>query len=595
MIRTLSSLALLVTILAGCDNRADVYLGAATSGGSGGQAGGSTGLCDPPRASAQAVRVFLLPSAPANASTVFAAATCEPHGTDAAREPRIIYPSNETKLPSNLSSIHFEWSSLPDDQLYQIEFRGPSSSVLVYTAEPHFELGPDMWAAASAARAPDRSIAVVVRALSRSDTTRVFESRPLTLYAGDALPSASIYYWSTTAQGIMRARFDAAVPAVRLVGSSPESQGCVGCHAVSSDGRRIAFDANSGHLQIEDLASLEPVLSSGTGGGGPGPGKMDKLGAEAPAAWSAFSRDGTRMALASNGTLSVLDANGAPLAPEKGTLTLPAKSIAAHPDWSPLGDRLVFTLGEKGGGRSVEKGQIASVSFANDRLGPVEVLVPSEGPDDNNVFPSVSPDGKFVAFVNTRGKSYDSANAELRLFRLSDARVFPLPRLNSRVNDEDDLKALGNSMPSWISTASGELWLSFSSLRAYATLRPANAKLDQIWMAAIDPELDDPAFAAFWAPFQHLAHGNHRAVWVAQNAPSSCGCQEICGDSTDNDCDGSVDEPDCLDRCETEETCGDGVDNDCDCVVDDCPEDCEDGVDNDGDGAIDAADLLCKK
>ena len=382
--------------------------------------------------------------------------------------------------------------------------------------------------------------------------------------------------------------------AVRLASNSPESQGCVGCHSLSRDGRRLAFDADSGHLTIEDVTALLPT--SGVGGAGPMPGKMmDKLGSEAPAAWSAFSPDGSRIALATNGALSVLDANGAALGPDKGALMLPAKSVAAHPEWSPEGDRLIFTLGEKGGGRSVEKGQIASVSYMADRFGPVEVLVPSEGADDNYVFPSVSPDGKFVAFVNTHGKSYDSAAAELRLLRLADAHVFPLARLNSRVNDQDGLSSLGNSMPTWLSSLDGALWLSFSSLRAYASVRPQNPKLDQLWLAAIDPALEDPGFSAFWAPFQHLEHGNHRAIWALGGTPSSCGCQEICGDGADNDCDGSIDEVDCVVSCGSADVCGDGVDNDCDCVIDDCGEDCNDGVDNDGDGAIDAADALCKK
>ncbi len=70
-----------------------------------------------------------------------------------------------------------------------------------------------------------------------------------------------------------------------------------------------------------------------------------------------------------------------------------------------------------------------------------------------------------------------------------------------------------------------------------------------------------------------------------------------CDDGVDNDADGSVD---CADSdCPCTEICGDGVDNDLDgakdCADSDCSctEDCSDGVDNDADGAIDCADSDC--
>jgi hypothetical protein len=75
----------------------------------------------------------------------------------------------------------------------------------------------------------------------------------------------------------------------------------------------------------------------------------------------------------------------------------------------------------------------------------------------------------------------------------------------------------------------------------------------------------------------------------------------VCNDGLDNDCDGMVDEPDCVASCEPEtrseggpDECSDKVDNDCDCVVDDCSiEDCTDPADNDGDGRKDADDPVC--
>jgi hypothetical protein len=133
-------------------------------------------------------------------------------------------------------------------------------------------------------------------------------------------------------------------------------------------------------------------------------------------------------------------------------------------------------------------------------------------------------------------------------------------------------------MPSWGPPgAPGSYWLTFSSLRAYADIRTQDPKQDQLWIAGIDPSLDDPGYAAFWAPFQNLGQGNHRAFWTPTvSAPACCGA--ACGG----------------DPCAERETCGDGLDDDCDCVIDDCSlEICDNGVDDDGDGKSDKMDLAC--
>ena len=106
-------------------------------------------------------------------------------------------------------------------------------------------------------------------------------------------------------------------------------------------------------------------------------------------------------------------------------------------------------------------------------------------------------------------------------------------------------------------------------MRAYATLRAATDKLDQIWIAAIDPSLPDPGYAAFWAPFQTMPEGNHRAFWTHVEGEKQCRCVEACGDGIDNDCDGVADEADCQ-TCQAEEICGNGKDDNCDCLVDNC-------------------------
>jgi hypothetical protein len=269
-------------------------------------------------------------------------------------------------------------------------------------------------------------------------------------------------------------------------------------------------------------------------------------------------------------------------------------TVATHPDWSALGDQVAITLGTRGGNKEVEGGSIAILKYDGTTWSAPEVIVQSTGATDNNFFPVWSPDSKWIAYVNAAAKSKDALTATLRLLDVGTRKTITMTRINERVNNEDGVMGIGNSMPTWApSTRPGIFWLAFSSLRAYATLRPQDAKIDQIWIAAIDPTLADPGYAAFWAPFQSLDAGNHRAFWTHTSEDKQCRCVDICGDSLDNDCDGTADEADCT-QCALKEICGDGIDNDCNCLTDECNmEICTDGVDNDGDGLVDTADPTC--
>jgi hypothetical protein len=196
--------------------------------------------------------------------------------------------------------------------------------------------------------------------------------------------------------------------------------------------------------------------------------------------------------------------------------------------------------------------------------------------------------------VNATGSSNNATSAVLKLVVVADGSIKQLVRLNERVNDRDAVVGIGNTMPTWAPSSNpGIFWLAFSSLRAYGTLRPQDKKTDQIWIAAVDPGQKDPSYSGFWAPFQSIEEGNHRAFWSHSSDDTQCRCVDICGDDLDNDCDGVADEKDCS-VCSPTEVCGDGIDNNCDCVVDNCNvENCNNGSDDDGDGLIDAEDPIC--
>ncbi|HEV8550149.1 MAG TPA: hypothetical protein VGQ57_13990 [Polyangiaceae bacterium] len=590
--------------VAACGEGPDVHLGSVTPHGDAGAASNPSDCDAGPCAEHHGTRVFVEPSAAGTSPNAFTQGTEVPPGTEPDSEPALLYPSDETRLPVNFSHLRCAW--LPGrSALFALDFVGPNTTVRIVTADSSFSPTDEEWQWIATANR-GATLEVTLRGL---DGAVVRRARSQRLSVSQFPLEGTVYYWSTGAEGLMRARPTATEPERFLAKpAGTDAATCTGCHTISRDGQRVvaAYDKNQlAEFALGDRSVLVPPGSFGADapaeppdGGPPAPPDMmmpkaDKL---PPLLWSTFSPDAKLLLAAGGGKLRLLDSDtGAPIGPDQGAVPLPMGVLATHPDWSPLGDRIAVTLAGKGGDKQTEQGSIAVIPYAAGAFGDPEVLVPSAGDQDNNFFPSFSPDARFIAYVNARGGSQEARGAALRLVEVATKTVHELTRLNERVGADDGVLDIGNTMPTWCPVADdGSYWLAFSSLRAYSDVRAAHPKQDQLWIAGIDPSLDDPSFAAFWAPFQSVAQGNHRAFWVTSDPNAECGCLERCGNGRDDDCDGDVDEDDCSASCDPRETCGDGVDNDCDCVPDDCADEiCDDGVDNDGDGKADKMDLTC--
>ncbi|HYQ01885.1 MAG TPA: hypothetical protein VER96_24600 [Polyangiaceae bacterium] len=600
---------------------------AGNPGGIGGGLGASGGAQSPcgasPCASYTGPKTFVEAGAPADAGTLFGDSTAHAPGSDAKREPGIIYPSHETMFPINVSHIRHEWSAGGND-LFRLTFRGENTTVTVYTTTSNWSPSEEEWDWIAESNR-GKSVELSVTGMLTSQPKDSWSAQAITELFSDAAVDGAIYYWSTGTKGVMRALVSDPVPQKFYTDpTAADSATCTACHTLSRDGKRLAVGYDDETLRVvtvPDRTVLIPSAASGgstgaggsaaaTGGSGgmmgpgmmPGmmkppkmPGGMDAKGG-IPAAWSTFSPDGKLILIAKSGVLTLLDSDtGQTVGSNNGIVSLPSGSIATHPDWNAKGDLVAITLGTKDGNKDIEGGSIALLPYNAGSWGEPMMLVPNQGGDDNNFFPMWSPDSQYIAFANAQGKSNNATSATLRLVRLSDGKVQELVRLNERVNNVDGVTGIGNSMPTWApSTNPGIFWLAFSSLRAYGTLRAQDPKSDQIWIAAIDPQQSDPSYSGFWAPFQSLEEGNHRAFWTHSSDDTQCKCVDICGDNLDNNCDGVADEATCS-ACEPTEICGDGIDNNCDCVVDNCNvEICGNGIDDDGDGLTDAEDPVCQ-
>lgn len=559
--------------------------GANDGGGEGGVGPNAADTCGgQPCANYSGPKEFVEDGAPANAGSLFGAATVTPSGGSPANEPTVVYPAHETMFPINVSHIHHEWTAGGTNDLFRVRFEGPKTDVSVYTSNKAWEPSDEQWDWIAESNRGD-SVKLTVTALNTASPGTAYVSKSITLLFSAAEVEGALYYWSTGSAGVMKALVSDRIPEKFYTDPAAADKGtCVACHTLSRDGKRLAVGYGGEKLKEVSVptrtaivpATGNPTMSSG---------------------WTTFSPDGKKILVASGGVLTLLDADtGAPIGANNGVVPL-GGAKATHPDWSALGDKVVVSVAGSVQNKAVASGSIAILPYdANTGAwGSLQTIVASTGGSDNNFFPVFSPDSKWIAYVNATTSSKDALSAKLRLVAATGGAPIDMPRLNSRVNNADGVTNVGDSMPTWApSTKPGVFWLAFSSVRAYATLRAADSKLDQIWIAAVDPTKPDPGYASFWAPFQAMPEGNHRAFWTHVEGEKQCKCVEICGDGLDNDCDGVADEAGCQ-TCGPVDIPGNGIDDNCDCVIDNAPpaEICNNGIDDDGDGLTDAADPSC--
>ncbi len=433
----------------------------------------------------------VLPGAPKDAATKFKG-QCNPGGVT------IAYPETGALVPPNLADFSVMWKDATSD-LWELSLQSPSTDLKLYTVKSRVRLSASVWNVLSTSNLSG-SFSISVRGVKKSSLGTCTRSSQTKILVGPAALKGGVYYWTTWPHNaIMRYDFGQANKKPVEYISTKNFPKCVGCHAVSPDGSRLAFtDENhvAGIWSITDNKGLNLNAPKAT--------------------YHAFTPDNKYLLASYMSRMSLRKA-----ATGLNPISLDLGGPASHPEISPRGDAIVWsrhsTYRE---GTTINQGSLYTTTLDESTIGKPKLLL-KQYHQDNFYYPAFSPDGKWVLFNKSMEGSYGSDQAELWIIRSTGGKPIMLARANKA-------KLLRNSWPRWapftqLYNGRSIWWFSFSSVRDYGTdLVNTGAshskKVTQIWMCAFDPALaakgKDPSFPAFWVPFQDLKSKNHIAQWT---------------------------------------------------------------------------------
>lgn len=391
------------------------------------------------------------------------------------------YPEDNVNFPRNTPGITFQWAG---EGPARLRFRSTVTDLTVYTPSTSWTADEDTWqliAGTNAGGSVEASLSVAVGG-------EVWEDDPRTLNVNRMDGEGTIYYWSTSAAGIMKAPYGQ--PPTEFLTPATTGVSCVGCHAVRGGKIAFTYDGGNGQLGLKRLADQSDIIPYGTGH---------------LANFKTFSPDGAYLLATINGALVLYDAEtGAEL------YEVPTGGTATHPDWSPDGTAVVFVRTRyQSADFTITHGSIYVMDYlGNGQFGEPRVIY--DPPDPYSAYyPVWSPDSEWIAFNVSTEDSYDDASA--MLYVVDDRGGSPVALTAANLTD-----GITNSMPKWGPLPDDDvLWLAFSSKRTYGALTAGNP---QIWVTGFDParaaQGADPSWPAFWLPGQDTAQSNHVPFWA---------------------------------------------------------------------------------
>lgn len=406
---------------------------------------------------------------------------------DGAREnamitsPSLGYPLADARVPMNLASPTFAWSSASRPLLDRLEIEKPHARIVYWGATGFL---PELGAWRGILRTDvDEPVRV---SITRFDTVANERGRPAEsqVHVARTALSGSVFYWNVAATRIFRVDDGAA----RSTDFMPRPGGCVGCHTVSPSGSRMIASVEGGagfEGRVYDLS-------------------RDLSGSAPPTEWvtgteqwysASISPDETMVVGASDHGLVARDlATGGPLSLTREIPT------GANPVFSPDGRYLVYVDTPSLG--PVSSGSLSVVSIRREgafvEIGDTYPLV--FGSDLQ--YPTFSPDGRVFAYGTQSG------TLTVAHVREDGARLV----LEGQSRLSTGLVGTATHPVFSPFVGDGHYWLGYHSTRRYA---PGGAG-PFVWVSAIRTEWDpgtDPSEPPYWLIGQTVSDSNLSAFW----------------------------------------------------------------------------------
>jgi hypothetical protein len=511
----------------------------------------------------------------ANLGTFQGGDTGKLDGTPGAGSATIVYPLAGSLFPINIApvEIHVQKSD-PSQTLARVALTvGTTLAMKFYavcqpspnpTQFPNACIVPisGAYSAQLAAASVSADVSVQVR-LAAADGSKLVESAPLTV-AWSTMPlSGGLYYWTTagasdTAFNTAVARYDfngdASAPQIWLSSAQapavPSGQTqCIGCHALSPDGHKLAFSlggSTPAFFALYDVATRTVTMQNMTQ-------KFVNM--------TTFSPDGSEMVNMAYGVLTLRTADANATVISNSLFAATVKEQMSHPFWSPDGSAMAFVSWVPGmygalndglhiTGDMVQGAQIWIVgSDGKGFTGQTPKLLVPRSPLDasgnatySSYYPSISDDGALVVFDRSSCSGpadpittdwgagacdgYNDYSAQLMLVPSAGGSPVLLANANGT-------QTWTNSWPRWspdhgLFRGNKLYWVAFSSRRDYGLALQGSTNgstKPQMWFTAVvmDASKPDPSFAPVWLPGQDPdltgPRGNHTPAWTSVALP----------------------------------------------------------------------------
>jgi hypothetical protein len=468
---------------------------------------------------------------------------------DPSRAPSVVYPNDGVLLPPNLRLLEFHFVPGAGNTLFEIAFTNALTDIKVYTrcttpvgAGCVYTPDASVWQWIAETNRGGDEVEITVRGTDDAGSGVGSSTAQRLAFSFEDI-KGGLYYWKAAGGGtnesaIMRFDFGDVTQtmAERFVGPEKAGGKCVGCHALSRDGKKMV--ASAGGWDVEDILLVDVMTAN-------------RVATPPKTAFASWNPDGTKYVGvfsytgATTHDLMLFDGAGASL----GTINVGATAAqsTSHPDWSPDGARIAFVRAGQAYEDGVNnqrfyQGSIQMVEAQGTGFGSPITVLPTEA-GKNRYYPAFAPDSSLLAFNESTcptGNAHIDCNADsdptATLFVTkpqANATPVALARANAPGRTDTGM-ALTNSWPKWApfefqrtqAPGSRLMWLTFSSTRHYglrtpsAGTSPESATGTWLWMVAIDPDRalagQDPSYPAFYLPFQDATSSNHIARWTKQ-------------------------------------------------------------------------------